>query len=74
MHYRQLHKAQLLAGHGAEECCSQHEDTAMIKTGKPETPLSKDQGRGAANKGSKNMTEFDNVLRSISSQGILGPG
>ena len=33
--------------------------------------MSKDKGRGAANSGPKNMTELDNVLRSISSQGIL---
>ena len=42
-----------------------------LKIGKLETPLSKDQGRGAANSSPKNVTEIDNVLRSISSHDIL---
>ena len=59
----------MLAGHGAEECCSQHKH-AKIKIGKLENPLSKGQGRGAVNSGPEYMTEIDNVLRSISSHGI----
>ena len=36
-----------------------------------ETPLSKDQGRGGATSGPKDTDYVENVLRSISSQGIL---
>ena len=43
----------------------------QIKLGKLKTPLSKDQGRGAASSGPENINEIGNVLRSISSQGIL---
>ena len=41
-----------------------------IKFDKLKIPLSKDQGRGAANSGPENIIELSNVLRSISSQGI----
>ena len=43
----------------------------MLKTGKLKTPLSKDQDRGVANSGPKNVTKLGDVLRSISSHGIL---
>ena len=42
---------------------------ARMKFGKLKTPLSRDQGRGAANHSPKNINEND-ILRSISSQGI----
>ena len=42
-----------------------------LKLGKPETPLSMDQGRGAAKSGPKYTSKINNVLRSLSSQGIL---
>ena len=44
----------------------------QIKFGKLKTPLSKEQGRGAANSGPENITELGNFLWSISSQGVLG--
>ena len=43
----------------------------LIKNGKLETPLSKDQGRGGTNSGPKDNDFMENALRSISSQGIL---
>ena len=42
----------------------------MIKTGKLKTPLAKDQGRGTANSGPKNIIELGDVLRSKSSHGV----
>ena len=41
-----------------------------LKFSKLETPLSMEQGRGAARKGLKDTPEKDNVLWSLSSQGI----
>ena len=41
-----------------------------LKFGKLETPLSTDQGRGAAKSGPKDIPELDSALRSLSSQEI----
>ena len=73
-----------VTGHFKYNCITLNHELAMeqknivpnismpkIKNSKLETPLSKDQGRGAANSGPMNMAELGNVLRSISSQGIL---
>ena len=46
----------------------------QLKISKLETLLSKDQGRGGKNSGPKDLTVLGNVVRSLSSYGILAQG